>query len=90
MEMKEYIRFEAPVDQCVFFAENVLKAQLGNVGADATLRSFDGSDVPRSDPRPLDVSWFDVRRVRRGLIGGQQYGPRVWVDLDRGVFYYQR
>jgi hypothetical protein len=40
--------------------------------------------------RKLVPPWFDVWNIRKGLetTAGGSYCPRVWIDTERGTFYY--
>ena len=37
-----------------------------------------------------NVAWFNNDHITRGLAGGKGYEgePRIWIDNDRGIFYY--
>jgi hypothetical protein len=37
------------------------------------------------------VPWFTPDAIQSGVEGGKRrsHQPRVWVDTDRGVFYYE-
>jgi hypothetical protein len=38
----------------------------------------------------IDVSWFDVEAITHGLKAEGDFSiPDVWIDLNRGVFYYR-
>jgi hypothetical protein len=94
-----FVRFEAPVADCLKHAEKVLNE-------DAVSYSIKGVSIVESTdfPKPLnpgtpaekfDVNWFDVEAISNGiqfkLKSEQQYCPSiiVYVDQNRGVFYYQ-
>lgn len=37
-----------------------------------------------------NVAWFNNDHITRGLARGKGYEgePRIWIDNDRGIFYY--
>jgi hypothetical protein len=49
-------------------------------------------DEPRVDETP-DVSapWFDPQVIQKGFLAGKasSHTPAIWIDSERGVFYYQ-
>jgi hypothetical protein len=88
-----FLRFEAPVDDCLVCARDLLAAHNSrNPGQPiARLRGLT-LPVDRGDASSsvLDTSWFDVNSIQRGQEGGISSSrmPRIWVDTERGVFYY--
>lgn len=46
--------------------------------------------APRHPQFLLDVPWFDIENIKDGLSAGTggPLVPTVWVDSQRGVFYY--
>jgi hypothetical protein len=44
----------------------------------------------RSGPEPTCPSWFDPENISHGLasVNEVSHTPSIWIDLDRGVFYY--
>lgn len=81
-----YLRFEAPSSVCVAFASDVASVE--------ALEAVDKFEII-AQARQLnleafkDLSWFDLVRANNVVGAGGGPGiPRVWVDLDRGAFYY--
>jgi len=81
----QYVRFEAPTPVCLAHA-----------------KAMTGQEPPA--PKALDederrcfhlyfadgLPWFDTAHIRNGVVlGGGPSVPKVWVDTDRGIFYYQ-
>jgi hypothetical protein len=83
----QYLRFEAPPDVCLRYAESI---------ADIKLHPIDGGQL-ENDARPFpprvfsDFSWFDLDAAKDVVsAGGGPSIPCVWVDRSRGVFYYRK
>ncbi|HVX86666.1 MAG TPA: hypothetical protein VH253_17925 [Phycisphaerae bacterium] len=83
----EYVRFEAPVDVCLRYAAAVVPG--------VALQPEDGGLV-ELDGRPIregvlkDFGWFDLGKAKDVVGGGDASGVRVWVDRERGVFYFRK
>jgi hypothetical protein len=81
----EYVRFEAPVDVCLRYAESI---------AGEKLKPVDAGDLQMYQQRFLiggfrDLKWFDLSTAVDVVgAGGGPSVPEVWVDRKRGVFYY--
>lgn len=75
-----FVRFEAPPDVCLSYASAVLKgAPLGPP------RQFDRSVCQDEFWRK---SWFDLDKATNLVGGSLSPDVTVWVDKDRGVFYF--
>lgn len=87
LQYERYIRFEAPVADCENTASSILAGEaLTPVGAEEL--SFVVTTVRPSVFR--DFSWFDLQNAKNVVTGGGGPGkPYVWIDRDRGVFYYK-
>ena len=37
------------------------------------------------------ASWFDPDKITRGIYAGDSssHKPEIWIDLDRGIFYFR-
>jgi hypothetical protein len=97
------VRFEAPAETCRAYAQAVLeahnranpqhrvRASLWTAGTPEPSETGEAPDAigMRGDwcaGAPVAAPWFRPQDVARGLEGGGN--PKVWVDLDRGVFYF--
>jgi hypothetical protein len=76
------LRFEAPADDCIAVAKRVTSAGLVKIEGPSKERAFTSPHF-RSE-------WFDPESIATGFSGGARghRSPKVWVDTDRGVFYY--
>lgn len=87
MQYERHVRFEAPVADCEIVASRVLDGS-----AMIPVSTEELSHVVVS-ARPFvfrDLSWFDLRSAKNVVTGGGGPSkPCVWIDRDRGVFYYQ-
>jgi len=91
----EFVRFEAPVDDCIKHIESVRAAW----GKEfdylryrfEPARSLDEPPMPQTLAQERGVTWFDPHNIRKGLTagGGGSGIPNIWVDTERGVFYYE-
>lgn len=90
---RECVRFQAPVQDCIAHAKRLIPVEpeafrlpeAGDSSLEARMQRMDWFPVSLDLPR-----WFDVGRVTNGLRIDRPtpLGPRIWIDLDRGVFYY--
>ena len=97
---QEYVRFEAPVEDCRHHVPAVL-AHWRKTFDDPMAYKDVGPLVPFTDPSDnelglpiasgvVDVPWFDVHKIANGeAAGGGSGRPKIWIDLDRGIFYYR-
>jgi hypothetical protein len=89
---KDFIRFEAPAADCIAAAEQLIKDHNAK-HPDRTIPALSALEVVKHvvEPEPLSVPWFTPQTIRKGLVGGQSgsHQPLIWVDTERGVFYYQ-
>jgi len=88
-----YFRFEAPVQACLSHVPTALA--FGDAGGAVASKPAPTLVPITTPPSPLrsskfDLSWFDVECIRNGMTTGGcgSHAPVVWVDTDRGVFYY--
>jgi hypothetical protein len=97
----ELVRFEAPVEDCCAIAKQIVdqhnaKQPRGSWQMPG-LRPIvpDGQDRDRptrvSDMPELSAPWFAPDTIRKGLVAGANgsHTPAMWIDSERGVFYYQ-
>lgn len=96
------VRFEAPPEECVKHIDTILTWHDEKNPALTTLQkrrprppSYSGvpvTHVDRVDTSVLKpVPWFNPHLITRGIHAGVpgSHTPEVWVDLERGVFYYR-
>jgi hypothetical protein len=91
----EYVRFEAPPQDCLDHVKVVL---------DAWRKHADPSVYPDPDPMEIiktppyrdlvaeqaGVNWFDIDNIKRGVTRSGGSGvPAIWIDTERGIFYYR-
>jgi hypothetical protein len=87
------IRLEAPIEDCRAVAERVIAEHNARhpdrIVPDLAAIGQDAHDPP-IDSAHFRTDWFDIAAIGNGLVGGKRgsHTPQVWVDLDRGVFYY--
>lgn len=88
----EFLRFEAPVADCIAHAEHCLAMHNAeqHMKVNQTLRPIKRIEGVLQNTEPLSVPWFDPSSIRTGLVGGDTGGgPRIWIDTEKGVFYWQ-
>jgi hypothetical protein len=96
-----FASFEAPPETCRAYATRVLDeynrqrrgttvpSELWPVGKppDNAVARLDFPAPPEmGKSEGLPVEWFRPENITSGFEGGDR--PRVWVDMERGVFYY--
>ena len=86
------VRFEAPSEDCIRHIDAVIAWH--NKQHKQT-SSYPPTEVTTVVPHDGDQTmgptpWFDVDKIRHGLFAGKDssHTPQIWVDRDRGVFYY--
>lgn len=81
------VRFEAPVEDCIATARRVLKA---HHEGDELAEIEPGTDAHVYANGRHKAPWFDPESIRSGRkpAGPGYHRPMVWVDTERGVFYY--
>jgi hypothetical protein len=92
---REFVRFEAPVADCIKHIASV-RVAWGNE-FDYLRNDFEPVHNLEKPPMPSclaherGVTWFDPQNIRKGLTagGGGSGIPTIWVDTERGVFYYE-
>lgn len=89
IDFAQCVRFEAPVGVCLKYAATVVPG--------ATLRPVDKYQL-ETDARPIrkgvlkDFRWFDLAKAKNVVTAGgtPDQMAEVWVDKDRGVFYFRK
>ena len=81
------VRFEAPVEVCRAHMKEVIKTKEGRSPILAPLQG---------KPEPVESSlknstWFDISKIAHGETASfENILGRVWIDADRGVFYFHQ
>ena len=85
------VRFEAPVQDCLDHMATVIA---WNDQPYHRKSDYPRTEVTRVDPVGAgyleEIPWFDVDAIHHGIALGKSasHTPRIWVDTDRGVFYF--
>lgn len=89
-----FLRFEAPVEDCLAFAEKIIADSHAYHGITDPLKPqlnplkgpVEHSLVKSQD---LKNDWFDIENIHQGLESrnGPSHSPKVWIDTERGVCY---
>ena len=88
------VKFQAPVEVCKVHAIRLVeehnRSNPGRVPLSITLQALRTPRAPVSLPPEMEVDWFDVNNILSGFIAGESgsHTPQVWIDDQRGVFYY--
>jgi hypothetical protein len=97
----DLVRFEAPVEDCCATANKIVAEQNAEAwdehcrvpGLRPMASADQDPDQPRVDTPPagLPAPWFDPQSIRNGLVAGRtsSHTPAIWIDVERGIFYYQ-
>jgi hypothetical protein len=86
------VRFEAPVDDCI---KHMATAVAWNDKVYKRTSSYPRVSVTNVDyvnAGGLDpVPWFTPHTITHGLFTGtnSSHTPEIWVDLDKGIFYFK-
>lgn len=88
-----FVRFDAPVSDCLEHALTVLQPYAQRAGLTIASANVSGP-MPAPlvvAPKDLAIPWFDLPRFSAGVSfevsGGR--APAVWVDTNRGCFYFE-
>jgi len=86
-----FVRFDAPPSDCLEHARIILQPYAQRTGLSISYTNAIGP-LPAPfvvSPEDLTVGWFDLPRFSAGVVfqvSGR--APTVWVDTNRGCFYY--
>lgn len=91
------VRFEAPVEDCLKHIDTVIAWNDKIYGRTSSYPRVPVTHVDSVGAAWLDkTEWFDPEKLKRGIYVGESSGhtpeshtPEIWVDLDRGVFYFK-
>ena len=86
-----YIRFEAPVADCYGNAKAIFVARAKDFPRYVVPEFEPVSHPQREKSTDLRIDWFDNDRISKGAVAGTGWGwePKIWIDDERGVFYYE-
>lgn len=88
-----FVRFDAPVSDCLTHAETLMAPHRDQQDASVTATNVveDAPPLCILDPTEVDLSWFDLASFSGGVVFGvaDSRAPMVWVDTNRGRFYYE-
>ncbi len=85
-----FVRFEDSSPECARAIEPVFRSHAKDMKwkyAAPKIKVI--TEAPVLDVTPqgsLRVDWFDIANIKHGITAGWQ--PQVWVDNDRGAFYF--
>lgn len=90
----EFVRFEAPADVCLKHIRPALSAcETFDYLRDEVepVRDLEKPPHRKFFAQEFGVTWFDPHTIRKGVTagGGGSGIPTIWVDTERGVFYYE-
>lgn len=88
IEYAQYLRFEAPPEVCLSYAATILPGEAIQPAHDFGLER---ASQPLRPDAIKDFSWFDLDQAQDVVTAGGGPGqPEIWVDRNRGVFYYRK
>lgn len=85
------VRFTAPVEDCISHVDRVIEWNNGIHGRKSSLPRVEVSHVDRQGAGWLEpAGWFTPETITNGLYIGDstKSGPEMWIDLDKGIFYF--
>lgn len=87
-----YVRFRAPTDVCGAYA----KALIDNQNAKPQTKRISEFRTMTTAPAKvssteLSIDWFTPDTIKTGSEAGDDgsWNPRIWIDSERGIFYYR-
>ncbi len=99
------VKFSAPYEDCIKAAEDILaehrkKAEVHQPDyvrieirdrRYLTPKSEDATRYVADDSSQGNKWWFHPSTIKNGLYLGERgaYTPQIWIDKDRGLFYYR-
>jgi len=86
-----YLRFNADAAVCKEWVKTVLNANESNGTPDQALwQNITSPPEIKSWGELGPLSWFNISRIMVGSFStGGPHGPEIWIDADRGIFYYR-
>lgn len=89
---EDFVRFQAPVDDCIATAEEIVGAHNRSRPSDqvAGVRVLT-ADHPSEFQSEGTPAWFTPHTIEEGFIAGEEgsHMPLIWIDTARGYFFYQ-
>ena len=89
---QRFVRFEAPVEDCIHHIDIVLAwdDKLYKRTSSYPRMTVSGAEPHDGDRTMGRIPWFDVDKIRHGIYTGKasSHTPEIWVDTDRGIFYF--
>ena len=86
------VRFEAPAEDCLKHIDAVLAWDNKIYGRTSSYPRVQVTHVNAVGTGYLGPTpWFDPGSIKRGIYAGESssHTPEIWVDLDKGVFYFK-
>lgn len=87
-----FVRFEAPAADCLEHARTILQPYAQRAGVSIASTNIVGplAQPVVVSPKDLSIPWFDLPRFSAGVVFevNRGRGPAVWVDTNKGCFYY--
>jgi hypothetical protein len=91
-----FLRFEAPSADCIAAVPAIIDSgafvDIEKLPTETQkLRPASSNLDKLQNAGPLVTPWFNPDEIRIGLETGhaKSYQPKVWIDTERGIFYYQ-
>jgi len=84
-----YLRFNADTAICKEWVATILDANKGSP-EQVRLQNITTPPVIKSWGELGPLTWFNISRIMVGSFStGGPRGPEIWIDNDRGIFYYR-
>jgi hypothetical protein len=86
------VRFDAPVQDCIKHIDSVLAWDDRTYNRTSSYPRVTVTHVePVNAGFLTPTSWFTPDKIKHGIHVGEGGGhvPQIWVDLDRGTFYFR-
>ncbi|MEO8614590.1 MAG: hypothetical protein ABI600_05565 [Luteolibacter sp.] len=86
------VRFKAPVEDCISHIDSVIKWDERMYHRTSSYLRKKVSRVDHQGAGCLEpAKWFTPETITDGLYEGKDssHTPQIWVDLDRGIFYFK-
>lgn len=86
------VRFQAPVEECISQIDKVIAWNDKMYQRTSSYPRTKVSRVQRQGAGWLDpADWFCPETITNGLYVGENssHKPQIWIDLDKGIFYFQ-
>jgi len=84
-----FVRFVAPSADCRAAAEAIF-ADRAKTYQNSVVPKFGSASHPSQAELQQYPGWFRVDQITNGVEtdAGGNWGPHIWIDEDRGIFYY--